>query len=214
MQNAENALDVETSPLEKISGIIFDLGNDGKIPEGDYLNLMNSMKKLYDDMKKPVYVPPIYFNNMTMSSADRVRMTRYYESKLFILRRIEMRDLEGNREVGFRAKCLSILRSGFVGITIRIFSTAHFFKFMRITKINEKSIRYDILYMGFQNEGKIKRNCKLTFKQGEYFIDFSDYKTKQILFYSTSNIDTNNLINDFNINWENAVVDNNLSIWN
>jgi hypothetical protein len=142
-------------------------------------------------------------------------MTRFYESKLFILRRIEMVNLEGNRSLRIRAKCLSTLRSGFVGITIRVFCAGHFFKFMRITKINEKSIKYDILHITFQHDvGKIKKNNKLTFKQGDYFIDFSDYQTKQILFYDTSNIDTNNLINDFRINWANAEVDNNLSIWN
>ena len=242
--NANNSVEVEPTPLEKISGIIFDLGNDGKIPEGDYLNLMNSMKKLYDEIKKPVAqprphiirvyrpAPPIEWEynedadqiiiNGDMPNYHRVIMTRHYEAKLYLLRRIEMNLLEGNRSLIFKEKDLSIVRNGFVGITLRVFSAGNTYKFMTITKINAKSIKYHIKYItpnGIgritpNGIGRIKRNCKLTFINGQYYENFSQYSTKQILIYDTSNIACDELLRDFRIEWENAEVDNNLSIWN
>jgi hypothetical protein len=226
---------VEPSPLEKISGIIFDLGNDGKIPEGDYLNLMNSMKKLYDEMKKPVAqpqpqirvyrpAPPIEWEynedtnqviiNGDMPNYHRVIMTRHYETKLYILRRIEMEIVEGNRKLFFKEKGLSLVRRGLLNMTLRVFSVGKTYKFMTITKINDKSIKYCIKYITHDGKGRINRNCKLTFKNGEYYENFCEYATKQILIYNTTATACDELLRDFRIEWENAEVDNTLSIWN
>ena len=234
--NANNAVETEPTPLEKISGIIFDLGNDGKIPEGDYLNLMNSMKKLYDDMKKPVVQPQIrvvyphpqinweynentdqVFINGDMPNYHRVVMTRFYESKLYVLRRIEMvaNNMGGDRKLFFLENMfLSTVRSGKLNMILRVFSRGKSYKFMKITKINEKSIKYDILYITHHNQGRIKKDCKLTFKNGEYYEDFSEYATKQIIIYDTSAIACDELLRDFRINWADAEVNDELSIWN
>ena len=222
--NADNAVEVEATPLEKISGIIFDLGNDGKIPEGDYLNLMNSMKKLYDDMQKRpaiqqpqnrVHRPAIPINweydelenrvivNGDMPNYHRVIMTRHYETKLYILRRIQMEaNLNGgDRKIFFLEKNdLSTVRSGKLNMIIRVFSAGNTYKFMKITKINTKSIKYDILYINANNQGRIKKDCKLSFKNGEYFENFSEYATKQILIYNTSAVACDELITDFRRN--------------
>jgi hypothetical protein len=222
--NANNALEVEATPLEKISGIIFDLGSDGKIPEGDYLNLMNHMKKLYEDMQKPVirtnivtqtvYRPAPSVNG-EMTQPDRVRMTRHYESKLYLLRRIDLQMIDGMRTLTFHDQYLDLVRNNLiVGFVVRLLSTGKSYKFMKITKINGKSIKYDIMHITSGRFPSMKKNNKLSFRKDNIHENFSTFVTKQILFYDTSNNACNQLIDSFGINWGNVGIDNLLTIWN
>jgi hypothetical protein len=211
INNAENANNNEENPLEKISGLIFDIAD--KIPNGVYLELMNNTKKLYDDMQKVKYRP---FNFDIMTIEDKARMIKN-EDNLYILRRVQREEVdELNSVIRFYEKddLLSPVRDGFVGIIIRLFSAGGSYKFMRITKINEKSIKYDILFMTAEHTTRIKKDCKLTFRSGEYYENFSEYATKQILFYETCNMVCNYLINQHFLNWEDAETDNSLKIWN
>jgi hypothetical protein len=209
--NANNAVEVEPTPLEKISGLIFDIAD--KIPNGVYLELMNNTKKLFDEKEK-VKHRSFDFNIMTIE--DKAMMIKN-EDKLCILGRVKREEVdELNIGIRFYEKddLLFPVRAGFVGIFIRLFTAGRGYKFMKITKINMKSIKYDILFITAGNNTKIKKNNTLKFKDGKYYEDLSSYKTKQILFYSTSNMVCNYLINQHFLNWEDAETDNNLSIWN
>ena len=53
-----------------------------------------------------------------------------------------------------------------------------------VSKINIKSIKYDILYITEGRQTRIKKNNTLKFKDGDYYEDLSSYKTKQILIYN------------------------------
>jgi len=209
--NANNAVEVEPTPLEKISGLIFDIAD--KIPNGVYLELMNNTKKLFDEKEK-VKHRSFDFNIMTIE--DKAMMIKN-EDKLCILGRIKRKEVdELNIVIRFYEKddLLFPVRAGFVGIYIRLFTAGRGYKFMKITKINMKSIKYDILFITAGNNTKIKKNNTLKFKDGKYYEDLSSYKTKQILIYSTSNTVCSYLINQHFLNWEDAEIDNTLKIWN
>ena len=210
--NADNhAENAELSPLEKLNSLIFDLGDT--IPEGIYLEMMNHTKKLYDDMNK-IKNRSLNFNIMTIE--DKAMMIKN-EDKLYILRRIQRREFEDlNIGVRFYEKddLLFPIREGFKGIVIRLFSAGNTYKFMKITKINIKSIKYDILYITEGRQPRIKKDNKLKFQNGDYYDNLSSYSTKQILIYKTSNIVCNYFLNQYYLNWEDAETENRLTIWN
>ena len=210
--NADNhAENAELSPLEKLNSLIFDLGDT--IPEGVYLEMMNHTKKLYDDMNK-IKNRSLNFNIMTIE--DKAMMIKN-EDKLYILRRIQRREFEDlNIGVRFYEKddLLFPIREGFKGIVIRLFSAGNTYKFMKITKINIKSIKYDILYITEGRQPRIKKDNKLKFQNGDYYDNLSSYSTKQILIYKTSNIVCNYFLNQYYLNWEDAETENRLTIWN
>jgi hypothetical protein len=193
--------------------LIFDLGDT--IPEGIYLEMMNHTKTIYDELKKKIKIYTIPQRTIN----QRVRIIKNEEDKLYILRRIMRRGLEdGNISLSFYEKndLLFPIRSGFRGVSIRLFSAGNTYKFMCVSKINIKSIKYDILYITEGREPRIKKNNTLKFKDGDYYDALSCYSTKQILFYNTSGAVCHALINDenFNLNWEDAEIDNSLTIWN
>jgi hypothetical protein len=210
--NADNhAENAELSPLEKLNSLIFDLGDT--IPEGVYLEMMNHTKKLYDDMNK-IKNRSLNFNIMTIE--DKAMMIKN-EDKLYILRRIQRREFEDlNIGVRFYEKddLLFPIREGFKGTVIRLFSAGNTYKFMKITKINIKSIKYDILYITEGRQPRIKKDNKLKFQNGDYYDNLSSYSTKQILIYKTSNIVCNYFLNQYYLNWEDAETENRLTIWN
>jgi hypothetical protein len=209
--NAEQPKNALQNALNEINASIFELGET--IPEGIYLSMMNNSKKIYDEIKK---VKNRSFNFNIMTIEDKARMIKN-EDKLYILRRIQRDQVDSfNFGVRFFEKydLLFPVRDGFTGIYIRLFSSGGSYKFMKITKINSKSIKYDILFITAGHNTKIKKNNTLKFKEGDFYEDLSDYTTKQILIYKTSNMVCHYLINQDYLNWDDAEIDNSLKIWN
>ena len=213
--NAEQQQNAEGTPLEALNGLIFNMYLDNQqFKEGDYLKLMDYTKKIYDELKKKEKNISL---NIGVSIPERVRMIRNKEDKLYILRRIRSRELEdSNISLSFYEKddLLLPIRTGFRGVSIRLFSAGNTYKFMCVSKINIKSIKYDILYITEGRQTRIKKNNTLKFKDGDYYEDLSSYKTKQILIYNTSGVVCYALINEENLNWIDAETDNTLTIWN
>lgn len=209
--HAENAENAELSPLEKLNGLIFDLGDT--IPEGVYLEMMNHTKTIYEELKKKIKIYTIPQRTIN----ERVRNIRNNEDKIYKLRRIIAREAEDSNIslLSFYEKdnLLLPIRTGYNGTSIRLFSAGNTYKFMMISKINIKSIKYDILYITEGREPRIKRNNTLKFKDGDYYNDLSSYATKRILFYNTSFVVCTALINQDNFNWIYAETDNTLKIW-
>lgn len=157
--------------LENLNGLIFELSE--KIPEGDYLNLMNYSKKIYDAMKKNEVI--IYNKN---PNTHLLKYIRFYN------------DINDTSKISFCdiEDALHYLR---VNDCIRLISNGKNKKYMKIIKINKHSIIYNI-YLCTYNHFYVKQNIKLVFSKGQYSENFTD---KKIYFLPATNETTNNEFN-------------------
>lgn len=164
--NAENA---ELSPLQKLNGLIFDLGDT--IPEGVYLEMMNQTKKIYDEMKEKIKIYTVPQRTISQRINDIINK----EDKTYFLRRIKkdinnegesILKIYGNDNLLIQARDLKI------GSILRLHAFYCDYKFMIIKKINEKSFKYDLVKItnGADTIG-ISRDRILKIKEGEYLED-------------------------------------------
>lgn len=177
--------------LENLNGLIFELSE--KIPEGDYLNLMNYSKKIYDAMTKNEVIN--YNKNPNSYLLNHIR---FYDN------------------INETAKILvsDIFNTGFffrVNDCIRLLSNGKNKKYMKIIKINKHSIIYNLyIYSHSANSFYKRENIKLVFSKGQYSENFTD---KKIYFQPETNETTNN---EFNLIFNNRQLQtaNNLNIYN
>ena len=217
--NGNSNADANTSSLEKLSGLIFDLGE--KIPEGVYLEMMDHTKKIYEEVQQLQKLSEKK-KQLINDDNDVITMVVNYEHKIWVLKNIEISSSNKGVFVSFN-NSFGTLRYGKVGMFIRLFSGGESFKFMRITKINSKSIQYDIIEIN-TTWGSIRKYIKkgntLKTQEGDNLIELGEYKTKgKILFYETRDVicycilnmnDTDAILNMEDTDFQ---TDNNLSIW-
>lgn len=219
--NADNhAENAELSPLEKLNGLIFDLGDT--LPEGVYLEMMNHTKKIFEEMqnkKTKIYtIPQIQqqrsrvLNSLTVE--ERIENMMIRDDKIFTLRRITQDIEQNNDEV--ENKYISLyeknntlipakqLRAGNI---MRIYENGNDYKFLKLIKINAMSIKYDILYYDGNNI-YIKKDNKLKFKDATFY---ENLENKKILFYNSSTFIMSRLWNKLSDNKE-IINNNNLKI--
>jgi hypothetical protein len=206
--NAENA---ENSPIQKLNGLIFDLGDT--IPEGIYLEMMNHTKQIYEELKKKTR--PLNLGG-ARTIPDRIDDIINKEDKNYFLRRIikDTRENEailkvyGNDNLLFHKKELR------KNSLLRLHAFDDDYKFMRITKINEKSFKFDLIKIS-RGEISITKDKVLKIKDGEYL---EDLRNKNIIFYDLGHITINALYNRLiNGKPENEFIEVNMSLnelWN
>lgn len=190
--NADNHADNAEQPqnaLQSLNGLIFDLGDT--IPEGIYLEMMNHTKQIFNDMKKLKEATKTIINPME-TIEGRVNYTLNGEDKLFKLRRVVKDRYEGEDILKFYQEdsLLFNIRSLKLYQLMRIYENGNDYKFIRITKINEKSFKYDIIKIYCNGSITIRKNKILKFREGEFV---EDLRRKNILFYDTPNMRTSRL---------------------
>jgi hypothetical protein len=190
--NAEEQQNAEPTALESLNGLIFDMYLDNtQFKEGDYLKLMNYTKEIFNDMKKikekqqpeqqPINRNNI-LNNLTLN--EKVDNIIYREDKIFTLRRITREQTPtGVYYIRLFDEGLFMAQKTLrVGEILRIYeSGTGVYKFIRLTKINEMSIKYNIMY--YDGHTHIKRNNTLKFKDKDFYENFT---SKNILIYNSS----------------------------
>jgi hypothetical protein len=198
-ENNQNANQKLTDALGEVNASIFEIGDT--IPEGIYLSMMNNTKKIFDQveiLRKKTTTNINVIRYAYGSTAEQVNHILNAENKVYHLRRMErvidpnnqetlLKIYEGNAQLPL---CMKILR---VNDLLRIFDTGNRYKFIRIKKINEKSIKYDIIYKHNDGHVKIDRGNALVTKSGEYFEDLT---TKNIYFYNHTMSLVNYLFNE------------------
>jgi hypothetical protein len=172
--------------LENLNGLIFELSE--KIPNGDYLNLMNYTKKIYDAMKKNELIT---CNKNTNTHIIKQIVKYNYNDYLLI------RDTNDYNEAELKE-----------GDCLRIVSNGTNKKYMKIKKINRNSFIYD-LYLCCNGLFYINKNIKLVFSKGQYHENFLD---KKIYFHKSTNEHANN---EFNLIFNNRHFhESNINIYN
>lgn len=204
--NTEQPQNALSKALSEINASIFEIGET--IPNGVYLSMMDNSKKIFDEINK-IKQPPIRLN-FTIDEKTNYILNK--EDKILRLRRItKENDGEGEYlrlwEEEQQFMSVKTLR---INQIIRIFETKNKYKFVRITKINEMSFKYDILeFEG--NEKRIRKNNTLKFKDKTYYENFEN---RNILFYNEGHATTTSLFSKisiiFNENLE--IVNDNLKI--
>jgi hypothetical protein len=211
--NAENA---ENSPIQKLNGLIFDLGDT--IPEGVYLEMMNHTKQIYEELKKKTR--PLNLGG-ARTIPERIDDIINKEDKNYFLRRItkDTRDNDdgtsdtilkvyGDDNLLFHKKELR------KNSLLRVHAFDNDYKFMRITKINEKSFKFDLIKIS-RGTISITKDKVLKIKDGEYL---EDLRNKNIIFYDLGDITIRALYNRLiNGKPENEFLEINMSLnelWN
>lgn len=173
--------------LENLNGLIFELSE--KIPNGDYLNLMNYTKKIYDAMKKNEI---IMFNRNP--NTQLLKYIRFFD------------DIGDTDKISFmnieEEHCFLKVND-----CIRLISNGKNKKYIKIKKINRHSFIYD-LYLCCNGLFYINKNIKLVFSKGQYNENFLD---KKIYFYRNETAN-----NEFKLIFENRQFEesNKLNIYN
>ena len=215
--NAEQPQNAEPTALEALNGLIFNMYLDNQqFKEGDYLKLMDYTKKIYDEMKQikeqqqpqqPLQ-PQLMINNNEITTINYII---HREPKLYTLRRItrEQTD-EGTNYIRLYEDNNLLVAERIMkkGDILRVYSQGQDYKFIKLDKINEKSIKYHIFHYNGQDGLRYKKdNITLKFKDGVYYEDLT---TKKILFYNLSNSVCYSLYN--RLNDDNQLVNENLRI--
>jgi hypothetical protein len=190
--NAEEQQNAEPTPLEALNGLIFDMYLDNtQFKEGDYLKLMNYTKEIFNEMKKikeqqQPEQQPINRNNIlsNLTLNEKVDNIVYRDDKLFTLRRITREKTQAGIEYIrlFDEGLFMAQKTLKVGEILRLYESGTGYKFIRLTKINEMSIKYNIMY--YDGNKYIKRNNTLKFKDKDFYENFI---SKNILIYNHSN---------------------------
>jgi hypothetical protein len=156
---------------------------------------MNNSKKLFEGINKLKEDRKRGLQNFNLVNVEqKANFIINHEDKIFKLRRIVKDIHEGDDIIKFYEEndTLFHIRSLKINQVLRVYERGNDFKFIRITKINKKSFKYDIIKICENRVVIIAKDKVLKFKDGEYYEDLT---RKNILFYNTSNLTTQRIFN-------------------
>ena len=167
-----------TTTLDEISNLIFDLGES--IPEGDYLKLMNYTKDLFNEMSKlkdKAKTPDI-------TTTFKVNYLLKHDERLFRLRRVmKNKTSTGADALVFYQENDTFTYTHYLQVDdyMRVYADDGY-KFIKITKINDKSFKYDIILIKHNGEKHIGRKSKVFRFMGK--TNYERLTNRNILYYS------------------------------